>query len=325
MISVIIPVYNEEEGLPELYRRLTIVLEDLGESYEIIFVNDGSHDRSLEIIKELHAKDIRVKFIDLSRNFGHQIAITAGMDYVSGNAAIIMDADLQDPPEVLPQMVAKWREGYAVVYALRRKRKENLAKRACYFAFYRILRRLASIDIPPDAGVFCLMDQRVVRELRRMPEQNRFVRGLRSWVGFKQIGLEFERDIRFAGETKHSFSKLVKIALDGFISFSHLPLRAVSYLGFAIASISFFGAALTLFQRLFTDTTVCGYTIVLISVLFIGGIQLLSIGLIGEYIGRIYDEAKNRPLYIVQDSDGFEEADRSILDKKAEVLDKGGF
>ena len=286
-ISVILPVFNEEQVLPELHRRLTAVLRGFSEPYEIIFVNDGSRDKSLEIMKRLHSEDSRVKFIDFSRNFGHQIAITAGMDYASGDAVIIMDADLQDPPEVLPELISKWREGYEVVYAVRKKRKEGLFKRICYSTFYRVLRKLSTIEIPLDSGDFSLMDKKVVEQLRKMLEQNRFVRGIRSWVGFKQIGLEYERGARFAGETKYPFRKLVKLAIDGVFSFSYTPLRIVSRIGFVVVGISFLGAVFTLFQRLFTDTTVPGYTTILISVLFLGGIQLLSIGLVGEYIGRI--------------------------------------
>ena len=311
IISVTIPAFNEEQVLPELYRRLTAVLEELGESYEIILVNDGSDDKSLEIMKELHAKDARVKFIDFSRNFGHQIAVTAGMDYASGDVVIVMDADLQDPPEVIPKLIAKWKEGYDVVYAVRKKRKEGFVKRTCYFAFYRLLRKLSSTDIPLDSGDFSLIDRRVVKELQKMPEQNRFVRGLRTWVGFQQTSLEYERDTRFAGEPKYSFRKLVKLALDGIMSFSYLPLRVASYMGFIIAGISFLGAISTFFQKLFTDTTVPGYTTIVISILFIGGIQLIALGIIGEYIGKIYDEVKNRPLYIVKNAVGFEEIDKN--------------
>ena len=305
--SIVIPIYNEEENLPELYNRLTDVMTSLQEPYEVIFVDDGSKDNSLNIMREMHQRDKRIKTISLSRNFGHQIAISAGIEYARGKAVIVMDGDLQDPPEVLPPFIQKWKEGWDAVYAIRRKRKENLLKRAAYAIFYRLLKKISSIDIPLDSGDFSIMDRKIVDILKSMPERTRFVRGIRTWVGFKQVGLEYERDKRFAGKPKYNFKKLVKLALDGLISFSYVPLKLAVSFGFVISGVSFLGAIATLFQRLFTDTTVPGYATTVISILFLGGIQLITIGILGEYIGRIYDEVKQRPLYIIQEIIGFDE------------------
>lgn len=309
--SVVIPIYNEQANLPELYRRLTTVMTNLNAHYEIILVNDGSTDDSLLLMRELNQKDSRVKIINLSRNFGHQIAISAGMDYTKGQAVIVMDGDLQDPPEVLPIFIEKWQEGWDVVYAVRKKRKENLFKRVAYAMFYRILHKISNIDIPLDSGDFSVIDRKIVNLLKSMPERNRFVRGIRTWVGFKQIGVDYERDRRFAGKPKYTFKRLVKLALDGVISFSYFPLQMARSLGFIVSGVSLVGAVLTLCQRLFTDTTVPGYATTVISILFLGGIQLITIGILGEYIGRIYDEVKQRPLYIFQELIGFEDDARS--------------
>lgn len=305
--SIVIPIYNEEENLSELYSRLTAVMFSLQEPYEVILVDDGSRDNSLNIMREMHQRDERINIISLSRNFGHQIAISAGIEHASGKAVIVMDGDLQDPPEVLPQFIQKWKEGWDVVYAVRRKRKENLFKRTAYAIFYRLLKKISSIDIPLDSGDFSIMDRKIVDILKSIPERTRFVRGIRTWIGFKQMGLEYERDKRFAGEAKYNFKKLVKLALDGLISFSYVPLKLAVSFGFVISGVSFLGAIATLFQRLFTDTTVPGYATTVISILFLGGIQLITIGILGEYIGRIYDEVKQRPLYIIQEIIGFDE------------------
>lgn len=300
-LSVVLPVFNEEQVLPILWERLSSALEKIVESHEVIFVDDGSRDGSLQILRELHQKDPRAKYISFSRNFGHQTAISAGMAQTHGRVIAIMDADLQDPPEVLPSFLAKWREGYQVVYAIRRKRKESVIKRTFYSAFYRLLARVSEIDIPLDAGDFCVMDREIVDLLNALPERNRFVRGIRSWVGFKQIGVEYERQARFAGEPKYTFRKLLKLAFDGIISFSHLPLRMASVAGFIISCISFLYAAATLFQKLFTSSTVPGYATTIILICFLGGVQLISVGILGEYLGRIYDEVKSRPLYILKE------------------------
>lgn len=305
--SIIIPVFNEEAVLPELHERLTRSLEELDGPFEVILIDDGSKDGSLEILRRLHREDPRFKVLSFSRNFGHQTAVTAGLNHARGEAIFIMDADLQDPPEILPRFIEKWREGYQVVYAVRRKRKEGPLKRAAYASFYRILHYLSDIDIPLDTGDFCLMDRQVVSVLNQMPERNRFVRGIRSWAGFRQIGLEYERSARQAGETKYTLNKLLKLAFDGIISFSHLPLRLASVFGFIVSVFSFLYGIATVLQKIFTDTTVPGYATTIVMVTFIGGVQLISIGIIGEYLGRIYDEVKERPLYILKDSLGLDE------------------
>lgn len=310
--SIVLPVYNEEATLPHTYQRLTNVLSALGEPYEIICVNDGSRDRSRDLLRSLHQQDPRVKLVSFTRNFGHQTAVSAGLDFANGEAVIVMDADLQDPPECLPQFIAKWQEGYDVVYAIRTKRKEHLFKRAAYALFYRLVKRIADIDIPLDSGDFCIMDQKVVRVIRALPERNRFVRGLRSWVGFRQIGLAYEREERFAGRTNYTLYKLIKLALDGFVSFSYMPLRMAAILGFFTSGLSFVMALVQLYRRLFVPSSyVPGFASIIITVLFLGGIQLITIGIIGEYLGRIFDEVKRRPLYLVDEVLGLEDRNRS--------------
>ena len=307
LYSVVIPVYNESEVLPILYRRLTQVMEGLGESYEIIFVNDGSTDASRTLLWELRAKDERVKLISFSRNFGHQIAITAGLDYSSGQAVIVMDADLQDPPEVIPRMIEEQRVGYDVVFGVRESRKgESLFKRSTAALFYRLLRQLSAIDIHMDAGDFRLMSRRAVEALKPIREQNRFVRGLVGWIGFRQTAITFVRDARYAGETKYPLTKMVKFALNGIISFSLAPLQLATYLGFVVSLISFVYIVYAVGLKLLTDRAVQGWASVVVAVLFIGGVQLMSLGIIGEYIGRIYEEVKQRPLYLIDQTVGFE-------------------
>jgi dolichol-phosphate mannosyltransferase len=299
-LSFVIPVFNEEKNLPELYERITKVIEVLKIPSQIVFIDDGSRDNSIKILQQLCEKDPRILTILFSRNFGHQTAVTAGLHYASGDAVVVMDSDLQDPPEVLPQFIQKWQEGYEVVYGIRKKRKEHIFLRFMYALFYRMLRTISSIEIPLDSGDFCLMDKKVVKLMNSIPERNRFVRGIRSWVGFKQIGIPYERDKRFAGDSKYSLSKLVKLALDGFVSFSYAPLHVVSYTGFLVSAFSLIYGLGTFFQKIFTNTTVPGYTTTIILICFLGGVQLIAIGIIGEYLGRIYDEVKNRPLYIVR-------------------------
>ncbi len=297
-ISVVTPVFNEQENLPELYRRLTETLSSIGD-YEIIFVNDGSRDKSTEIISGIIKTDEHIRLINFSRNFGHQAAITAGIDYSRGRAVVLMDADLQDPPEILSEMISLWRKGNEVVYAVRKKRKEFFLKRASYFAFYRLLQFISNIDIPLDSGDFCLMDEKVVAQLKALPERNRFLRGLRSWVGFKQIALPYERDARHAGETKYTFRKLVRLALDGIVSFSSFPLRLAAYIGFITCSLSVIYLIFAVVMH-FVKSLPPGWTSLIAVVLLIGGIQLIILGIIGEYIARIYEESKQRPTYIVR-------------------------
>lgn len=310
VVSVILPVYNEEANLGEIYRRLSCVLEQLTPAYEILFIDDGSRDGSVKAIRDLHALNPRVKLVRLARNFGHQTAVSAGIDYAVGQAVAIMDADLQDPPEVLPQFIAKWREGYEVVYAIRQKRKENIFKRISYALFYRLLQRLAAIDIPLDSGDFCVMDRRMVDQLKAMPERNRFVRGMRAWAGYRQIGLEYERDRRYAGEVKYTMRKLIKLALDGLISFSHVPLRVATLMGFTVSAVAFVLAGWTLYKKLSHPEFIAGFSTIVIAITLLGGVQLLTLGIIGEYIGRIFDEVKQRPLYTVQETIGFDASKR---------------
>ena len=299
-ISLVFPVYNEEEVLPLLYDRVCRIIQELEYEVEVILINDGSHDSSLSLLQEFHKQDSRFKVIDFARNFGHQIAITAGIDFASGDAVILLDADLQDPPELLPRFLKKWEEGYQVVYAVRKTRQEHVLKRAAYSSFYRILQKISNIPIPLDSGDFCLMDRQVIDTLKSMRERNRFVRGLRSWSGFRQIGLEYDRDKRQAGEVKYTMTRLMKLALDGIISFSYFPLQIASYTGFTVSIISFLGILVYLYKKLIVGGEPQGFPTLVILVLFMGGIQLLSLGIIGEYIGRIYDEVKQRPIYVIR-------------------------
>lgn len=300
MLSIVIPVFNEEENLPALHARLTRTLTEQGLDYEIVFVDDGSHDRSPEILRRLEAEDHRVVVVEFARNFGHQVAISAGLEHTRGRVVSIMDADLQDPPEVLHTFLAKWQEGWEVVYAVRTERKEWWGKRLAYAGFYRLLQRVANIEIPLDAGDFCVMDRKVVDMLVRMPERNRFVRGIRSWVGFKQIGVPYERQARHAGTPKYTFRKLVYLALDGLVSFSHMPLRIITLLGFTVSVLSFLVALFYLIKKFTIGVGVAGFTTLVVSIFFLAGIQLMTIGVIGEYIGRISDEVKHRPLYVAR-------------------------
>ena len=299
-LSIVIPAYNEEANLDTLYTRLVAALAPLGLRFEIIFVNDGSHDQTLPMLKQLATDDPRVVAIDLARNFGHQVAISAGLDHTRGQAVIIMDGDLQDPPEVLPQFIAKWREGYEVVYAIREQRKERPLKRAAYNLFYRMLKHIANIDIPLDAGDFCIMDRRVVDLMNGMPERNRFVRGIRSWVGLNQTGLAYERHARYAGKPKYTLTRLIYLALDGLISFSYVPLRLISLTGLTVSFLSIVIAILYTIQKLTVGLSPPGFATLIVAVFFLAGIQLITIGVIGEYVGRIFEEVKGRPLYVVR-------------------------
>jgi dolichol-phosphate mannosyltransferase len=305
--SFIVPIYNEEETLPELYRRVRTVMERMDGPVELILVNDGSRDRSLKLIRELHDQDPRVCYISFARNFGHQIAVTAGLNFVRGQVIVILDADLQDPPELIPDLVEKWRQGYQVVYAQRtQRRKEGWFKRFTAYFFYRLLKRLADVDIPTDTGDFCLMDRQVVDVLNSMPERNRYLRGLRSWVGFHQTSVRFERDPRFAGEVKYTFRKSLALAVNGLVSFSKVPLRLSTYVGLLSAAIAILMALLVLYWRIFVpQSPLAGFTMILVAIFFIGAVQLVSIGILGEYIGRIYEEVKGRPLYTLTEVGGF--------------------
>lgn len=300
--SIVVPVYNEEEVIHETYRRLTEVMRSTGEAYELIFVNDGSRDRTAEILKEYSQKDESVILLDFSRNFGHQIAITAGMDYSRGKAVVVIDADLQDPPELILEMIKKWKQGYDVVYAKRTKRKgETVFKKQTAKMFYRFLHSMTDIDIPLDTGDFRLLDRRVCDQMNSLHEKNRFVRGLVSWVGFKQIAVEYERDERLAGESKYPLKKMLKLSMDGITSFSYKPLKLASYAGVTLSGIGFIYLFVVLYLKLFTNSTITGWSSLIVIQLIFSGITLFILGMIGEYIGRIYDETKQRPLYIVRD------------------------
>jgi len=307
-ISVILPVYNERETLPELKSRLTPILEGaVGGSFEVLFVDDGSRDGSDLIIDGFHDRDPRFKAVHFSRNFGHQAALQAGLDAASGDAVALMDADLQDPPELLERFIELWRQGYDVVYAVRRKRKEGFLKRAAYAVFYRTMKAISEIDVPLDAGDFCLMDRRVVDTLISLRERNRFLRGLRSWVGFRQIGVEYERDARHAGDPKYTLRKLVGLALSGYIGFSSAPLRLATWLGLASAMTGFLVALWAIYTKLAGIYSPRGWASTIAIIMFIGGAQLLMLGVIGEYLSRVYDEVRRRPLYVVRSRLGVEE------------------
>jgi len=317
--SVVIPVFNEEQVLGECYRRLTEVMAYTEESYELLFVNDGSHDQSPAILAELSEHDNRVKVLHLSRNFGHQIAITAGMEHSSGDAVVIIDADLQDPPELILDMIEKWREGFDVVYAIRIRRKgESWFKTWTAALFYRTLRALTDIDIPVDTGDFRLMDRKVCEALKQVKEKSRFIRGLVSWLGFKQTGIEYIREERWAGETKYPLKKMMKLSLDALTSFSTKPLKLASYAGItlSIGSLLFFIYAVYL--KLFTNCPVAGWASLVCISVFFNGFILMILGIMGEYMGRVYDEVKNRPLYLIGHRQGFSSCSEPVRLKAGE-------
>ena len=308
--SIVVPVYNEEEVARESYKRLKNVMDSTGEAYELIFVNDGSRDKTEEIITDICAEDPNVRLINFSRNFGHQTAITAGMDNSSGQAIVVIDADLQDPPEVILQMIEKWKEGYDVVYGQRAKRKgETVFKKLTAKMFYRFLRSMTSVDIPVDTGDFRLIDRKVCDVMSSLTEKNRYVRGLVSWVGFRQTAVTYVREERFAGETKYPLKKMLKFAMDAITTFSYKPLKLSIYIGFIVALASFLYLLVVLYLRLFTDAAVAGWASTLAVSLIFNGVTLMMLGIIGEYIGRIYDEVKNRPLYIIREKIGFSEGE----------------
>jgi len=307
--SFIIPIYNEEDTLFEMYRRVRAVMDQMDGSVELVLVNDGSRDRSLFLMRELHEQDPQVCYLSLARNFGHQVAVTAGLNFVRGQAIVILDADLQDPPELIPALVEKWQQGYQVVYAQRTKRlRESWFKRLPAYVFYRLMRRLADVEIPVDTGDFCLMDRRVVDVLNTMPERNRYIRGLRSWVGLEQTSICFEREPRFAGEVKYTFRKSLSLAVNSLVSFSKLPLRLSTYVGLLAAVAAVLMAVLVLYWRIVAPTSpLTGFASIMIAIFFLGAVQLVSIGILGEYVGRIYEEVKGRPLYVLSEVAGFTE------------------
>lgn len=304
--SIVIPVFNEEEVLPETYKRLTSVMSSLNSEYELIFIDDGSIDNSSIKIKEFYKSDKSVKLLELSRNFGHQIAISAGIEYASGNAIIIIDADLQDPPELIPQMIEKWEEGYEVVYGKRIGRKgESFLKKVTAFIFYRLFQKLTNSDVPLDTGDFRLIDKKVGNVIKKMSEKSRYMRGLFFWTGFKQTHLEYVREERHAGSSKYSLSKMFDFAVDAIFSFSYLPLKMATLLGFNMSLISFLYLLFVIYEKYIVKDTVIGWASVIAVNLFFNGIMLIILGIIGEYTGRIYEETKCRPLYVLREKTGF--------------------
>src|SRR6185436_11244005 len=301
--SIVAPIFNEKENILELHRRVAEVLDSTDEPWELILVDDGSTDGSTEIIRELAKQDERVRPVIFARNFGHQIAITAGWDFARGAAIVIIDADLQDPPELILEMVKKWRAGNEVVYAVRAERDgESWFKLWTASLFYRIIYRITDVKIPLDTGDFRLMDRKVVDVLKQMPERHRFPRGMSAWVGFKQVGIEYKRAARVAGETKYPFRKMIRLALNAVTSFSYFPLQVATFFGFVSASVAILAIPVVVYMRITGSQAFFGQATTLIAVLFLGGVQLISLGILGEYIGRLYDEAKGRPLYIVREA-----------------------
>jgi polyisoprenyl-phosphate glycosyltransferase len=306
VFSVIAPIFNEIGNIEEFYKTATAVMLTLRQPWELVLVDDGSTDGSTQKIRELAAKDARVKPIIFARNFGHQIAVTAGLDYSFGDAVIIIDADLQDPPAVMLDLISKWKEGYEVVYAVRRTREgESWFKLATASIFYRLIYRITDVKIPLDTGDFRLIDRKVVNVMNQMRERHRFLRGMAAWVGFRQVGVQYDRKERFSGKTKYPLSKMLKLALNAITSFSYFPLQLAMYLGFICAGISILAIPVVAYLRLSNQGALLGQTTTLIAVLFLGGVQLITLGILGEYIGRIYDEAKGRPLYIVSEAPDF--------------------
>jgi dolichol-phosphate mannosyltransferase len=306
LLSIVIPCLNEQAVLALLRQRLVEALERLDFRWEVVFVDDGSTDDTLDIVCRLHREDPRFKVLGLSRNFGHQAAVAAGLSYVEGDVVAVLDADLQDPPDLLETCLARWQEGYDVIFAVRRRRKEGFLKRAAYGGFYRLMRSIADIDIPADSGDFCVLDRRVVETLRKMPERNMFLRGMRAWAGFRQTGVEYDRPARAAGDSKYSFRKLARLALDGIFAFSTIPLRLATWFGLGIVGPCFLGAVFVILWRVLgfeflghTAHDLPGWAGGIVAVLFIGGVQLLIMGVIGEYLARIYTEVKLRPRWVV--------------------------
>ncbi|MEX0330246.1 MAG: glycosyltransferase family 2 protein [Puniceicoccaceae bacterium] len=314
-INIVIPCFNEEAVLPLLFDRLTRAAESWDLNWEVICVDDGSSDATWKLLTEQHRQDPRWKALSFSRNFGHQSALSAGLLHsTDADAVLLMDADLQDPPEELHRFIDTWKDGAEVVYAIREKRKEGPLKRLCYWGFYRLMRKLVSIEIPLDSGDFCLMDAKVVAVINNMPERNRFLRGLRAWSGFKQVGVPYERHSRAAGEAKYNFQKLIKLAADGIFNFSGLPLRLASHMGFWISLISLAGVIFTFLQRVFAEqfaliglAPVPGFATIVIAILFLGGVQLICLGIVGEYLVRIFEEVKQRPPWIIRETQGIDD------------------
>ena len=320
VLSLVIPVFNEQATLETLYAAIRDRMSALGITYEVVLIDDGSMDRTGEMLTEFTQRDRRFRSVHFSRNFGHQAAVTAGLHFARGSAVVVMDADLQDPPELLASMVGKWREGYHVVYAQRIKRHaEGALKRGIAFAYYRLLQRLTDVDIPADTGDFCLMDRRVVDLLNRMPERNRYLRGLRAWLGFKQTAVQFERPPRYAGEPKYTFWKSLALGINGIVGFSKVPLRFATYLGMLVSAVSLVLTGWAVYQRFVGADTVRGWASTLVVILLLGGVQLLMIGVVGEYLSRIYDEVKQRPMYVIGDLRGFDDSTDYVSTEQARM------
>ncbi|PIE94184.1 glycosyltransferase [Bacillus fungorum] len=317
LISVVVPMYFEEEVAQECYNRLKSVMLQNDINYEFVFVNDGSTDRTMEILSEIAANDYRTKIVNFARNFGHQVAVTAGIAAAKGDAIVIIDADLQDPPEVIPELIAKWEEGYEVVYAKRKQRKgETWFKLLTAKYFYKFLNYMSDIDIPKDTGDFRIIDRKVADVFNQMTERNRFIRGMMSWVGFRQTYVEYERDERFAGETKYPLKKMIKFASDGIIAFSTKPLRIVMTLGLLSVLISIIVLLYTITVKIIGTDTQTGWASIMVAITFFSGIQLLGLGIVGQYIARIYDESKNRPIYIVKETINIEQEETTQTKEK---------
>jgi len=317
-VSVVVPCFNEQVVLPELFKRLGAAAATWGTDYEVICVDDGSQDETWTLLKQQHAADPRWCGLSFARNFGHQTAVSAGLYHAKGDAVVIMDADLQDPPEEVTRLLAKWREGFEVVFATRKRRSDPLPKRVLAWGFYRLLAKLTPLPMARDAGDFCLLDKKVVVVMKALPERSRYLRGLRTWCGFRQASVEFDRAERAAGKPQYTFKKSFKLAMDGLFSFSAMPLRLATYLGLWVSGFAFFGVVFTLAQKLFSAQFAKiglapgpGFPTVVISILFLGGVQLICLGILGEYLGRVYEEVKGRPLWILRDSAGLESTDRN--------------
>ena len=310
-VSVVVPCFNEQAVLPELFKRLGAAAATWGMDYEVVCVDDGSHDDTWKLLKQQHTADPRWRALSFARNFGHQIAVSAGLHHAKGDAVVILDADLQDPPEEVARLLAKWREGFEVVFAIHRRRRDPLPKRVLAWGFYRLLEKMTPLPMARDAGDFCLLDKKVVAIMNALPERSRYLRGLRVWCGFRQTSVAFDRAGRAAGKPQYTFKKSFKLAMDGVFSFSAVPLRLATYLGLWVSGVAFLGVIFTFAQKLFAAQFAKiglapgpGFPTVVISILFLGGVQLICLGILGEYLGRIYEEVKGRPLWIIRDSAG---------------------
>jgi len=311
-LSVVVPVLNEQQVLPELHHRLRNALEHIGAEYEVIFVDDGSTDKTPDLLEQIHSQHPSFKYIRFSRNFGHQAAVTAGLEHSSGDATCVMDADLQDPPEVLASLLEKWEQGYDVIYAVRRRRKESWIKVALYHLFYLLLSRLSAVPMPMDAGDFCLISREALNQINALPEKERFVRGLRAWVGFEQVGVQYERDSRQAGRPKYTIIGLLRLALSGIVSFSHKPLVYVMIMGLLVSGVAFIYAFYLVLLKIFLGGQITGFASLMGGLLFLSGIQLISLGVIGIYVSKIFTEVKSRPTYVISMTRGLELKNQEI-------------